>query len=154
MTDKMNNPRYTGDIQEESLVNFMAAIGFEPIYDTTRGLIGFRQPKFARVGKERVSVNTAIKMHNQDAEVAFNTMIADARRNPGFRNYIRANDMNLDEITALFAGTCKIVEHVHGNFNKKKGLVITKHQVKFMTKYDERRYGFHKEQPDLYDLNK
>lgn len=143
MTDKLQNVRDTKHIQEESLVNFMAAIGYEPVYNFFT-ITGFYQPAFAKTGKARISVNKAIEMHNYDADEAFQTFLSDAIGSNSLREYLRKSDLNLDEITNLFAGTCKIVQHINGNYSRKKGLVINKHQVKFMTKYDERRYGFDK----------
>lgn len=143
-------PVDTTAIQEESLVNFMAAIGYEPTYKIvnlgngwtmkSEQLSGFYQPKFARVGKARVSVNTAIRMHNEHAEECFAEIIS-FTPNQEFIDYV-ADYENVDKITALFAGTCKIVNFVSATYSKKKGFVVHNHNVKFMTKRDQRQYGF------------
>lgn len=128
--------RNTALLQEESLVNYAAAIGYEPVYNE-RGLSGFFQPNFEVVGKARRSVNSMIKMHNHDAEDVFAVL--------QFTPYVELNqyvkDMsNLDDLVTLFAGTCKIVEKVKAVYSNKKGLIITNHQVKFMTPRDRRFY--------------
>lgn len=140
-------PVDTSAIQEESLVTFMAAIGYEPTYKLIAGshgygerLSGFFQPKFFRVGKARVSVNSAIKMHNDHAEETFAELIS-FTPNQEFRDFI-ADYHNIDKITTLFAGTCKIVNFISATYSKKKGFLVHNHNVKFMTKRDRRHYGF------------
>lgn len=145
MERKMNNTGIsdTSEIQEASLVNFMAAIGYEPTYKPTVGgerLTGFFQPKFFRIGQARLSVNTAIRLHNEYAEESFAELIS-FTPNQEFRDFVSDYD-NIDKITSLFAGTCKIVNFVSATYSKKKGFVVHNHNVKFMTKRDQRRYGF------------
>lgn len=134
----------TSEIQEASLVNFMAAIGYEPVYKLTQQctdmLVGFFQPKFFRIGRARLSVNTAIKLHNEYAEESFAELIS-FTPNQEFRDFVADYD-NIDKITSLFAGTCKIVNFISATYSKKKGFVVHNHNVKFMTKRDQRRYGF------------
>lgn len=132
-------PRDTSGIQEESLVNFMAATGYEPVYNNTFGLCGFFQPKFEAIGKSRISVTSAIRMHNETAEETFAKL--------KFTPYVEFKEFvselgNVDDIITIFAGTCKIVETVNANYSRKKGLMFTKHNVKFMTHRDRRHYGF------------
>lgn len=126
------------ELQEESLVNFGAAIGYEPVYDL-RGLRGFRQPNFSPIGRERVSVNTMIRLHNESAEETF----AMLKMTPyiEFGDYLK-DQKNIDDLITIFAGTTKIVERVKAVFSKKQGLVIQDNNVKFMTKRDQRYYGF------------
>ncbi|MNC02961.1 hypothetical protein D3C75_503510 [compost metagenome] len=136
-------PVDTTIIQEDSLTNFMAAIGYEPVYgggNMYGKLTGFYQPKFARVGQARVSVNRAIRLHNEYAEESFAELIS-FTPNQEFRDYVADYD-NIDKITALFAGTCKIVNFISATYSKKKGFVVHNHNVKFMTKRDQRQYGF------------
>lgn len=135
-------PRDTTMIQEDSLVDFMAAVGYEPVYKivwNAEQLCGFYQPKFARIGKARISVNTAIKMHNDLAEETF----AKVKLEPyvEFRKFV-SKQANVDELVAIFAGTCKIVEFISATYSKKKGFVVHNHNVKFMSKRDQRFYGF------------
>lgn len=134
----------TTEIQEASLVNFMAAIGYEPVYKLTEKctdmLVGFFQPKFFPIGQARVSVNSAIKMHNESAEETFAELIS-FTPNQEFIDFV-SNYYNIDKITNLFAGTCKIVEQVKANYSRKKGFVVHDHNVKFMTRRDRKRYGF------------
>lgn len=139
--------RDTTQLQEDSLINFMAAIGYEPTYaaiEISKGyygerLNGFFQPKFFKTGKARVSVNTAIRMHNELAEETF----AKLKFEPyvEFSKFVAEQD-NVDEIIAVFAGTCKIVHTVKATYSKKKGLMINNHNVKFVTKRDKAHYGF------------
>lgn len=129
-------PNNTALLQEESLVNYAAAIGYEPVYNE-RGLCGFFQPDFEVVGKARRSVNSMIKMHNHDAEDVF--AVLQFTPYVEFNDYVKDNG-NLDDLITLFAGTCKIVEKVKGVYSNKKGLIINNHQVKFMTARDRRFY--------------
>jgi hypothetical protein len=136
-------PVDTSTIQEESLVNFAAALGYEPTYklnnDGDELLCGFFQPKFYRVGKARISVNSAIRMHNEMAEENY----AKLKFTPyeEFAKFVADQD-NVDEIISIFAGTCKIVETVKANYSRKKGFMVHDHNVKFMSKRDKRQYGF------------
>lgn len=137
-------PVDTTMIQEESVTNFMAGLGYDPVYkndgNITCSLVGFRAPKFKRIGRERISVNTAIRLHNEYAEETFAEVIS-FTPNQEFINYVSQSD-NVDKIIALFAGTCKIVNFVSATYSKKKGFVVHNHNVKFMTKRDQRQYGF------------
>lgn len=135
-------PRDTTAIQEQSLVDFMAAVGYEPTYvkiGKGERLSGFYQPNFARIGKARISVNTAIRMHNDLAEETF----AKVKLEPfeEFRIFA-SKEKNVDELVALFAGTCKIVHRIAANYSNKDGFVVHNHNVKFMTKRDQKFYGF------------
>lgn len=141
MTEKFV-PRDTTEIQEQSLVDFMAAVGYEPTYlkiGKGERLSGFYQPNFARIGKARISVNTAIKMHNDLAEETF----AKVKLEPyvDFRDFVKFQ-ANVDELVAIFAGTCKIVQFISATYSKKKGFVVHNHMVKFSSKRDQRFYGF------------
>lgn len=130
----------TAELQELSLTNYMAALGYEPVYSDELGLIRFRQPRFQVIGRENISVNLAIKMHNRLSESTFFSF----RVRPGtsFKDFISKYD-NIDRIVELFAGTCKIVQQVKANFSNKKGFMVHDHNVKFMTKLDKRQHGFH-----------
>lgn len=135
-------PVDTTTIQEDSLTNFMAALGYDPVYGTGsmyEPLIGFYQPKFARIGRARISVNTAIRMHNELAEENF----AKLKFTPyeEFKDFVSRQD-NVDELISIFAGTCKIVNFISATFSRKKGFVVHNHNVKFMNHRDRRQYGF------------
>lgn len=144
MTDKFVKfvPNDSTIIQEDSLTNFMAGIGYEPVYKHGFGLRGFRQPKFKVIGQERVSVNRAIKLHNTLAEVTFREVTRMVSFNPriSFAEFASKYE-NIDRITDLFAGTCKIVHQVKANFSRRKSFVVHDHNIKFMTKRDERQYS-------------
>lgn len=136
------HPVDTTAIQEDSLTNFMAALGYEAVYGSGtmyNKLTGFYQPKFSRTGKARLSVNTAIRMHNELAEENF----AKLKFTPyeEFKDFV-ANQDNVDELITLFAGTCKIVNFISATFSRKKGFVVHNHNVKFMSHRDRRQYGF------------
>lgn len=135
-------PVDTTVVQEDSLTNFMAALGYEPVYGSGNMydmLTGFFQPKFARIGRARISVNTAIRMHNELAEENF----AKLKFTPyeEFKDFVSRQD-NVDELISIFAGTCKIVNFISATFSRKKGFVVHNHNVKFMTHRDRRQYGF------------
>jgi hypothetical protein len=132
----------TTDIQEASLVNFMAALGYEPTYrhaGKREILTGFFQPKYARIGKARLNLNTAIRLHNNLAEDTF----AKVKSQPyeEFGTFV-AKEANVDELVALFAGTCKIVETVKANGSNRNGFVVHDYNIKFMSQYERRQYGF------------
>ena len=140
-------PVDTTAIQEQSLVDFMAAIGYEPTYKmvtlgsvTAEQLNGFYQPKFKKTGKARLSVNTAIRMHNELAEDTFAKLVSFTPYEE-FIDFVAKQD-NVDELIAVFAGTCKIVNFISATYSKKKGFVVHNHNVKFMSKRDQRFYGF------------
>ena len=62
----------TEEIQEESLVNFMCSLGYEPLYDSqTLRLLRFKQPRFRCIGEEYIGLNRAIKLHNTAPESAW-----------------------------------------------------------------------------------
>lgn len=131
-------------LQEESLVRFMAAVGYEPVYDEKDNLRSFFQPKFSKIGEARVSVNRAITMHNTWAELNFYELLAHSSRAsdiPSFKEFIQPW-RNLDNLAILFAGTCKIVEQIKGCGSNKEGFKVHDHNVKFMTKRDKRQYGY------------
>lgn len=127
----------TQELQEMSVVNFMAGMGYEPVYDYNIGLCAFAQPKYAHFGKARVSVNTAIKMHNNLAEETFQQI---RRTGPvTFSDFI-SNVEGEDAIIKLFAGTTKIVKRAKLVFSRKNGIVCQDDKVKFMTKRDFAHY--------------
>lgn len=132
-------PKDTRQIQEESLTNFMAAIGYEPVYHPERGLVRFTQPRFYKTGEVNISVNRAIKMHNERGEEAFAELVAFTAP-VELRDYVRRYK-NYQTIALAFGGATKIVEQVKACFSKKKGLVVHDHNIKFMTKRDERLYS-------------
>lgn len=130
-------PLNSEKIQMASLTQFMAALGYDEVHDTKRGLVAFSAPMFACVGKARVSVQSAIRMHNELAEENF----AKLKFEPyvEFKEFI-ANEANVDELISIFAGSCKIVETVKACFNRKKGIMFQSQNVKFMTKKDQYQY--------------
>lgn len=137
MTDKFV-PSKTTIIQEESLTNFMAALGYEPVYNGII-LVRFSQPRFAKHGQAIVSVNRAIRMHNNSGEESFAELIAFTKPQE-FREYLRDFN-NYQTITNVAAGATKIVEQVKGSFSKKKGFIVHDHNIKFMTNRDKRKYS-------------
>jgi hypothetical protein len=127
----------TQELQELSVVNFMAARGYEPLYDFNIGLAAFVQPRFASTGKRRVSVLSAIKMHNELAETTFENIRVEP--NTSFQEYVIKNE---DAIIDLFAGTTKIVKRVKLSFSKKLGVQVQSDKVEFMSKRDFQHYRF------------
>lgn len=132
-------PQSTKAIQEESLTNFMAAIGYEPVYCKSKGLVRFSQPRFYKTGKVNISLNTAIRMHNEAGEEAFAELIAFTKPQE-LREYIRVYK-NYETLMTVAAGATKIVEQVKGSGSKLKGFVVHDHNIKFMSKRDERFYS-------------
>lgn len=138
MTEEFK-PQKTTYIQEESVTNFMAALGYEPVYGSQGHLVRFSQPRFAKHGEAIVSVNRAIKLHNAAGEEAFAELIAFTAPQE-LRDYIRNFD-NYRTIILAAAGATKIVEQVKASFSRKKGFVVHDHNIKFMTRRDQKRYA-------------
>ena len=150
MTDNIVD---TSAIQEKSLVDFAAQLGYEPVYSTflrepydyrlseyVERLVRFKQPRFACVGEEYLSVKTVIKLHNGAAEGAFDyirTIKGESLSEFLSRPY--GEGRSLLELVA--AGGCKIVKKVKGQYSRKCGFEIQSHMVKFMTPQDKAQYG-------------
>lgn len=127
-------------IQEESVTNFMAALGYEPVYGGFYGhLLRFSQPRFAKHGEAIVSVNRAIKLHNSAGEEAFAELIAFTAPQE-LIDYLKYFE-NYQTLTRAAAGATKIVEQVKASFSRKKGFVVHDHNIKFMTRRDKKRYA-------------
>lgn len=146
MTDNIVD---TSAIQEKSLVAFGAALGYEPVYKAflqeggtwhEERLVRFKQPRFACVGEEYISVKSMVKMHNGAAEKAFNyirTIKGESLSEFLSRPY--GEGRSLLELVA--AGGCKIVKKVKGQYSRNGGFQIQSHMVKFMTPQDKAQYG-------------
>lgn len=137
-------PNDSSSLQEESLVLYMEALGYDPIYkwDGYNGelLVGFRSDKYVKDGVGRVSVNTAVDMHNYDPEFSYDMIREVTTDSEKYKNFIK-NRSNYLVIASLFAGTCKIVESVKACGSKTRGLVVHDHNVKFMSEKYKRSYG-------------
>lgn len=124
----------TTDLQLESLVLFANALGYDPVWDKDGKLLRFRSDKYKASGEQYTSVRRMIKHHNEAADLVWghvstvNTSFSDFIDSPGGEHMI-----NL-----LFAGNCKIVETVKGQWSHKKGFFVhpTKgnHMIRFITK--------------------
>lgn len=130
----------TTTLQEESLINFAAAIGYEALFDTKARLLRFKQPKFRKQGVEYRSVRSMIKIHNEAAEDVFRHL---ATVNTDFQSFINT-DEGLDMVTLLFAGTVKIIETVKGQYKRGVGFFVddskSNHMIKFNTDRDAAHY--------------
>lgn len=139
MTEEFK-PQNTTYIQEESVTNFMAALGYEPVYGGFYGhLLRFSQPRFAKHGEAIVSVNRAIKLHNAAGEEAFAELIAFTAPQE-LRDYVHYFK-NYQTLMMAAAGATKIVEQVKASHSRKKGFVVHDHNIKFMTRRDQKRYA-------------
>lgn len=138
----------TTAIQEHSLVNFAASLGYEPVYkiyhrgkdDVEPRLFRFKQPRFACVGEEYISVKSMVKLHNGAAEKAFNyirTIKGESLSEFLSRPYGEGRSF----LELVAAGGCKIVKKVKGQYSRKGGFQIQSHMVKFMTPQDKAQYG-------------
>lgn len=134
----------TEDLQLTSLVDFMAALGFESVWSVQGNLLRFKQPKLRFCGKEYMSVASAIKLHNSSA-------IEDVWKhlstvNTDFKSFINT-DEGLDMITLLFAGTVKVIETVKGQYKRGVGFFVhdtkSNHMIKFNTDRDAAHYKMH-----------
>jgi hypothetical protein len=126
----------TLELQEISLVNFMAAKGYDPIYDFEH-LRGFHCSKFRAIGVERISVLSAIRMHNEEAEEQFAMLKFTPYEE--FQSFI-SNDDNVMQLNSIFAGTIKIFKRVKLSYGRKQGLILQSDNVEFMTKRDAAHY--------------
>lgn len=141
MADKFV-PLSTTYIQEESVTNFMANLGYEPVYANIGdifGLIRFTQPRFHKTGEINISVNRAIRLHNEAGEEAFAELIA-FTHNQELRDYLQ-DFKNYKTIITVSAGATKIVEQVKASWSRKKGFQVHDHNIKFMTNRDKRQYS-------------
>lgn len=129
----------TQELQELSLTNFMAALGYEPVYNHSIGICAFSQPRFERTGEKRVSVLRAIKLHNDLAENTFEEAGFHVHANMNFQEFI-SYDTNADALINLFAGTTKIVKRLKLSFSKKTGISVQSDKIEFMTKRDFAHY--------------
>lgn len=136
----------TTDIQIQSLVKFSAALGYEAVYRTDENgkdiPVRFKQPNFRCVGQEYTSVRTMLKLHNEASEQTFEYLktLSEEESLAEFLN--RENDEGYNLINLLFAGTCKTVQQVKGQYTRKKGLVIQSGMVKFMTDKDYYQHAY------------
>ena len=130
----------TTDLQLTSLVAFCNALGYDEVYDQQGRLLRFKAPRFRCCGDEYMSVKRAIRLHNcapHDIWGYITTV------NTDFNSFLNTPNSQ-DLITALFAGTCKIIDTVKGQFSRKKGFFVhntkSNHMVKFVTKRDYAHY--------------
>lgn len=145
MTDVID----TTAIQEQSLINFAGQLGYEPVYglfetDAPWGeerLVRFKQPRFACVGEQYLSVKTMLRAHNTSAENVFDYLktLSDEEFFSDFLSRPYGEGRSMMEILA--AGGCKIVKKVKGQYSRKGGFQIQSHMVKFMTPQDKAQYG-------------
>ena len=147
--DIIDNTIDTSAIQEQSLINFAAQLGYEPVYSffengTTWGderIVRFKQPRFACVGEEYISVKTMLRAHNSAAEQVFEHLktLDDEESFSDFLSRKNGDGRSMMEILA--AGGCKIVKKVKGQYSRKGGFQVQSHMVKFMTPQDYAQYG-------------
>ena len=146
MTDVID----TSAIQEQSLIDFAAQLGYETVYvvikDRVTGcyhdrLARFKQPRFACVGEEYISVKTMLRAHNTAAENAFE-YLKTLDGEESFSDFLsRKSGDGRSMMEVLAAGGCKIVKKVKGQYSRKGGFQVQSHMVKFMTPQDYAQYG-------------
>lgn len=148
--DIIDNTVDTTSIQEQSLINFSAQLGYEPIYSFfynpaldmhEERLVRFKQPRFACVGEEYISAKTMLRAHNTAAENVFEYLktLDDEESFSDFLSRPSGDGRSVMEILA--AGGCKIVKKVKGQYSRKGGFQVQSHMVKFMTPQDKAQYG-------------
>lgn len=136
----INDAVDTQFIQEESLIRFAAAMGYEVVMDTYQRIRRFKQPKFRCAGIEYVSVKSMLKMHNQSAENVFEYV--KSLNEESFNDFLNRDDRSgRTMIELMFAGTCKIVRQIKGQATRKDGLVIQSNVIEFMTNQDRVQFG-------------
>lgn len=131
----------TTELQMESLVIFLASLGYESIWNLQGNLIRFKNPAMRKYGEEYISIKRAIKMHNSSGEDAFNYLKSITT---DLKTFLK-EDYAHSVIETLFAGSSKIVEKVKAQDKKGYGFFIqdqaSSHMLKFMSPRDEARYG-------------
>lgn len=140
MTEQIESFTNTEEIQEQSLVNFMGSLGYEPVYDSLRvRLLRFKQPRFACVGQGYIGLKRAIWMHNNLVESCWQTITTVNTDFVSFVNSPGGEDM----IQILAAGNARIVQTVKGKPSKKGFFVESNkgdHMIKFQTERDFYQY--------------
>ena len=127
-------------IQEQSLVNFANAIGYEVVEDENRNIRRFKQPRFRSYGEEYISVKRMLRLHNNAAEDVFEYV--KSLGSEEFSDFLNRKDgQGREMIDLMFAGSCKIVRKVKGQYTRKEGLIIQSNIVQFMTDSDFKTYG-------------
>lgn len=127
--------RDTTELQTESLVRFAEGMGYDAVFDQEGRLRGFRAPRFDKYGSGKVGVGTMIKAHNDGPDDALAELATLAPQ----LDYYFIDLMDKTEnhghrlLTMLFAGSLKLVDRVHGQGTRRNGLVIQRHQVKFIS---------------------
>lgn len=142
----------TSLIQTESLTRYMAALGYDPVFDTNGELVRFYQPHYAKNGNAYVSLASAIKRHNYGPQSALAKVRLFSNPDININNVVAKRfddlirkDYFLDAVVGLFAGQAKIVRRVKAQGSKNRGLIFNEdsHKIEFCTKYDERQFlGF------------
>ena len=129
---RIEDTKCTKALQEESLIEYMAGIGYEALYNDKDQLIAFRQPRFDSSGCGKLSVNTAIKLHNREAYEVFDFI---QRSGVNFDKFLKFEGKAASHmLAALFAGSNRIVKNVKGQWSKKKGLIIQSNVIEFNTR--------------------
>lgn len=130
----------TTELQLESLVLFANALGYDEVYSPEGNLLRFKCEKNRKYGEEYIGVQRMIKLHNNAAEDIWgyiNTVNID------FHSFIN-DDPGLDAIVLLFAGSCKIVQKVKGQYKRGVGFHLEKKKpsqmIRFMTDRDYAHY--------------
>ena len=122
----------TYKLQVQSLIDFAAGLGYDPVFDTGGDLVSFVCPKARAVGEERVSVGKMIYQHNRLPGQALRKL-QDGDK-VSFPELVAKDE---DLLVALFAGYCRRVKKVKATFDKKHQLIeIQSHKVEFQTKRD------------------
>lgn len=140
--EKLNikDAKDTTGLQVESLLQFAAALGYQPVYDMIHRMRYFRAPQFDGTGTGYISVNNMIKMHNDGGYQAYYSLrnsrhltMKDFMANKG------AGDAR-DTFLLLFAASLKVVHQVKGQHSRKRGLFIQSPIVELVTKQDRAYY--------------
>lgn len=128
--------RDTTDLQTESLVRFAEGMGYDAVFDNEGRLRSFRAPRFDKYGSGKVSVATMIRAHNDGPDDALAELATLAPKlDYFFFDLVQIKGNHGHRLmTMLFSGSLKLVDRVHGQGTRRNGLVIQRHQVKFMHK--------------------
>ena len=116
----------TTTLQTESLLSFMDCLSFSPVHDKDGKLRSFRAEQYDSTGCGRISVSSALKMHNNQTDDVFEFIktvksVKDLMNLPDNLGYIM--------VSMLHANAHKLVRRVKGQFCRKRGLVIQGHMI-------------------------
>lgn len=130
----------TTELQLTSLIAFANGLGYDEVYSPSGSLLRFKNEKNRKGGQEYIGIARMIKLHDYAAEDMWRYL---ATVDVGFQTFIN-DDIGYDAVVLLFAGTCKIVQKIKGQYKRGVGFHVedkkSSHMIRFMTDRDYAHY--------------